>query len=107
MSRLDRTAWATTTYPDRPGHVFGSRTSKAAADSIGDRRLSDLHELVLGLFRQAGDHGLTDNEMQAAAGVSSVLRPRRIELTALGKIRASGRTRLTAANRMAEVWVLA
>src|SRR3990167_2049420 len=107
MSRLDPLSWSRPRYPHRPGHVHGSATSRAASDSITDRRLSDLHEKVLALFRQAGPQGLTDVELQAAGNTDSVLRPRRIELTALGKIKASGRTRLTGSNRAACVWELA
>lgn len=102
MSRL----WENLTYPRAPGFVAHSSTSKAAADGISPRLLG-LRYLVLDLFRAAGERGLTDEELQAATNIRSVLRPRRIELTALGKIKASGRTRLTGSNRKAEVWILA
>lgn len=104
MSRLDPQAWGT--YPDRPGHVHGSTTSRAAAQSISDKRLSELHERVLTLFRNVGEYGLTDEELQAAGNTKSVLRPRRIELTQLGRIKATGRTRLTGSGRAAQVWTL-
>ena len=94
-------------YPHKPGWVHGSSTSRAAAQSISDKRLGELHERVLTLFRQAGTRGLTDNELQAAGNTDSVLRPRRIELVQLGKIKATGRTRLTGSGRKAEVWELA
>ena len=105
MSRLDRTAWATTTYPDRPGSVFGSRTSKAAADSLVPK-LGKLRATVLELFRQTNTvDGWTDDEVQRALGGPTVWRPRRVELTALGYLDDSGATRATPSGRQATVWI--
>ena len=106
MSRLDALNGLGPRYPHKPGWVHGSSTSRAAAQSISDKRLGELHERVLTLFRNVGEYGLTDEELQTAGNTKSVLRPRRIELTQLGKIKATGRTRLTGSGRKAEVWIL-
>lgn len=100
-----RAAGERTLYPHAPGSVSGSATSQAAADTIGPK-LPKLQAMVLGLFEKAGSRGLTDDELQAAGNTPSVLRPRRIELTARGFLRPSGRTRPTVANREAEVWII-
>ncbi len=105
MSRLDPKTWSNATYPNAAGHVFSSKTSKAAADSVNPR-LGKLHKIVLDAFRTM-QADMTDNELQANLGGPTVWRPRRVELTALGYLRDSGLTRRTASGRMATIWVLA
>lgn len=105
MNKLNPQFWSQT-YPARPGYVHGSRTSRAAAVSM-EPIAGSLHALVLDLFHQAGAEGLCDHELQQRSGITSVLRPRRIELTAQGVIKKSGRRRMTPSKRSAEVWILA
>ena len=93
------------TYPQTAGYVSNSPTSKAGSSSI-QPKLGDLRSKVLGLFEAAGARGLSDAELQAAGGTSSILRPRRIELTALGKIKDSGFTRPSPSGIEVTVWVL-
>lgn len=97
-------------YPNSAGHVFGSATSKAAAESM-EPRLSVMQDMVLILIREAGSHGATDAEIQVGANTSlmtnSLLRPRRCELLAMGKIKDSGTTRKGPSGKPMTVWVLA
>ncbi len=71
-----------------------------------DYKISALHELVLTLFREAGDDGLTDMELQTRGKTQANLRPRRIECTAQGLLKDSGLTRTAPSGRQATVWVI-
>ena len=85
-----------------------SVTSVEAAISI-TRRLGPMELEVLNLIEEcqaAGGNGLTDDELIAAFGSQSA-RPRRIYLTAAGKVRDSGAVRKTRSGRNAVVWSLA
>lgn len=97
-------------YPATAGHVFGSNTSKAAADSMRPK-MGALHEITLRAFREAGEAGLTDEQLDrdwcVRANYAKTLRPRRIELTAQGYLKDTGRTSPTTSGRQAKVWVLA
>ena len=110
MSRAwSNDASLTRAYPESAGHIHGSVTSRLAADSINPK-LGRLHELVLAAFRAWSDPstGWTDDELDAYLSCyTKTARPRRIELTALGYLKDSGRTRTTASGRQATVWVLA
>lgn len=68
-----------------------SETSRAAAEAIAPK-LNALQQKVLDYIRSQGAHGSTDNEAQAALGMSgSTERPRRIELTKAGLLVAAGK----------------
>ncbi len=85
-----------------------SATSKEAARRISPR-VSQMEVGVLeavGAAQAGGGSGLTDDELIVAFGTHSV-RPRRIFLTAIGKLRDSGGTRKTRSGRAAVVWCLA
>lgn len=92
------------------GELFGvppaqrhSATSRAAADAI-EASVPRLRRLVLNHLRRCPD-GSTDEEGIAALSLPpNTYRPRRIELTAAGMVRDSGRTRRTVAGRKAVVW---
>lgn len=109
MSRLDPATWSDG-YPNTAGHVHGSATSRAAAQSMRPK-MGALHEITLRAFREAGEAGLTDEQLDrdwcVRANYAKTLRPRRIELTALGHLKDSGRTATTVSGRAAKVWVLA
>jgi hypothetical protein len=109
MSRLDRQTWSDG-YPNAPGHVHGSNTSRAAAHSMRPK-MGFLHEITLRAFREAGQAGLTDEQLDrdwcVRANYAKTLRPRRIELTALRHLKDSGRTATTVSGRQAKVWVTA
>lgn len=82
-----------------------SDTSVAAADSM---RLpaSGLRLAVFSALLEAGDDGLTDEEIQNLLAMNpSTERPRRIELCEAGLVRDSGLRRLTSSNRSAVVWI--
>lgn len=95
-----------------PPSVAGSPTSEAAAVAVMSKTEWGRREL-LRLFREAGERGLTDLEIESLTGWSgSFVRPRRGEL-ADGKytadvpqIQKSGRTRLSPRGRDAVVWIL-
>ena len=82
-----------------------SPTSKEAARSIAGK-IGPMERELLAIFAQAGAHGHTDAELIARFGTQSV-RPRRIYLTAAGKVVDSGTTRTTPSGRRAVVWALA
>jgi hypothetical protein len=81
-----------------------SPTSVAAAD--GAKQTAHIkRDLVLMHLKAAFPDGLTDEEIDAAAGVASTLRPRRVGLCREGLVKDSGRTRKTRHGREAVVWV--
>ena len=80
-----------------------SPTSKEAARSIAGK-IGPMERELLAIFAQAGAHGHTDAELIERFGTQSV-RPRRIYLAAMGKLRDSGATRSTPSGRRAVVWV--
>jgi hypothetical protein len=79
-----------------------SPTSKEAARAIAGR-IGPMERELLAMFAA---RDWTDDELINQFGTHSV-RPRRIYLTALGKLRDSGTTRKTRAGRQAVVWLLA
>ena len=85
-----------------------SVTSIEAAISIA-RALGPMELEILNLIEEcqvAGGNGVTDEELIIAFGSQSA-RPRRIYLTATGKVRDSGAVRKTRSGRNAVVWVIA
>ncbi|MEK6591982.1 MAG: hypothetical protein AABZ67_02755, partial [Pseudomonadota bacterium] len=82
-----------------------SPTSREAARAISGK-VGPMERELLVLFFHAGDYGWTDDALIEKVGTQSV-RPRRIYLTAIGKLRDSGTTRKTRTGRNAVVWLLA
>ena len=81
-----------------------SETSRAAAESISRRALSNLHRIV---YRALCKGGYTDEQGIDATGLSpSTYRPRRIELCEQGYVAKSGRRAATRSGRMADVYVV-
>ncbi len=102
MSRQDPAHWSDG-YP-RPAQRH-SETSVAAAESISDRSLGDLHRKVYAYLLRTG--GATDEAGINALGMSpSTYRPRRRELELDGFVRDSGAKWKTASGRAAVVWVV-
>ncbi len=90
-----------------PPFAAGSPTSIAAAAAIESRAETLRVKLLLAL-REAGECGLTDQEMQRALNMDpSTQRPRRGELVKDGKVIDSGLRRRTASGRQAVVWRVA
>ncbi|WP_399696572.1 hypothetical protein [Xenophilus sp.] len=82
-----------------------SETSRRAAEAIAPMAHTK-RGLVLSHLLLCGEHGATDEEMQARIPMpANTQRPRRIELLKMGLIKASGRTRLTRSGEGATVWV--
>lgn len=100
--------------PDYPDDLYGGTpphedpdTSKEAAELIRGSAAS-LREQVLRYISQRGDRGATDEEVQIALRMAgNTERPRRRELEELGWVCRAGRTRMTTAQRRADVWILA
>lgn len=83
----------------------GSKTSRAAATTMRAHagRIADrIYELLL----QAGDRGLTNDELETALGDcrAQTIAPRVLELRRAGQVEDSGQTRETRWGRMAIVW---
>jgi hypothetical protein len=84
-----------------------SRTSMAAAEDIKPR-VNEQCKAVLRALRRSRGGGLTDEQILQRSGLGpNTARPRRIDLTRMGLVRDSGRTRKTASGRPATVWVAA
>ncbi|MBK5204334.1 MAG: hypothetical protein JJD98_02685 [Polaromonas sp.] len=82
-----------------------SATSKAAAEAI-EPRAGTQRARVLDHLRDMEDCGATDDEMQRFIPMSAnSQRPRRQELVKVGLVVDSGRTRKTAADQDAVVWI--
>ena len=91
--------------PDLPPHQMHSPTSRAAAEAIMPSEGS-LEEAVYDCIVQAGEHGMTDAEVQTRLGLDgSTQRPRRVRLVEKGLVKDSGETRKTKTGRHAVVWV--
>ena len=101
---LGDTLFDWTGYPHEPGFVKGSKTSRAAADSI---RPESLRGRVLAAVCAAGTTGKTCDEIEVEFGgrhqsISARLR----ELALLGHIVDTGRERRTRSGRNAVVYVV-
>jgi hypothetical protein len=80
-----------------------SATSTRAAGKI-EPQADTLRRVVLEAIAESGG-GLTDEEGIATTGIQpNTYRPRRVELSRMGWIRDSGRTRQTQSGRDAVVW---
>lgn len=86
-------------------HARVRDTSRAAYRSIGPAAGTQTGRILAAIIA-AGEHGLTDDEGEAALGLKpQSYTPRRGELAAAKAIRDSGRTRPTSSGRGAVVWV--
>ncbi len=91
-------------YGGEPPAQQHSDTSKAAASRI-KKQVGPMHIKVLQFL--ADIDGATDEQMQDQIPMSpNTQRPRRCELTQMGRIEDSGRRGLTKAGREAVVWRL-
>lgn len=92
------------TYPDAPGHRQVD-TSIAGADALAPK-LGRLQRTVLGPIREAGQTGLTGDEVALRLGVERwTIRPRTSELRRKGLIRDSGQRRPNCSGKAAIVWI--
>jgi hypothetical protein len=93
----------TDVYPDAPGHR-GVETSVEAADAIAPVA-GRLQRLALATIRDAGDAGLTADELAARLGMDRwSVQPRTSELRRKQLIRDSGQRRRNATGKRAIVW---
>lgn len=93
-------------YPNTPGHR-NIDTSIAAADALVSQ-LGRLQKMALDAIRDAGEDGLTANELSARLGLDRTsIQPRTSELKRKGLIRDSGRRRLNSNGKRAAVLIYA
>ena len=91
-------------YGGRPPFVAGSDTSEEAADSV-EPTTESMRQKVLGLIRQAGPYGVTDDEVEVALGMRhQTASARRRELGLSGHVRDTGKRRPTRSGRSATIW---
>lgn len=91
-------------YPDAPGYQH-TDTSIAAADSVASSA-PRLQAMVLTAIRDAGDRGMTTNEIAEHLMIDKgTVQPRTSELRQKGDIRDSGARRANDSGRRAIVWV--
>lgn len=80
-------------------------TSAAAAQAI-DMSVGYLQRVALRAIRDAGDRGLTTNELAALVPIGrESIQPRTSELRSMGLIKDIGARRLNANGKKAIVWV--
>ena len=98
--------WVTSPELDTRSRRDDPETSKQAAKSIFDS-ITDKQNRVLEFLDQAGDRGLTDEELSDLWGTSgSTARTRRAELAERGMVQADGRRPVRSGNE-AKVWKIA
>lgn len=91
-------------YPDAPGHR-GIDTSIAAAEALLPA-LASMQSQALRAIRDAGERGLTSDELAAVLGRERwEMRPRTSELKLKGAIRDSRMRRQNCTGKSAIVWV--
>jgi hypothetical protein len=92
--------------PARAPAIQHSRTSMAAADALTPQKLNALQRQVVAFLHERGEHGATDEEMQAGIPMDpNTQRPRRRELAKRGLVVEAGE-RKTRAGKRATVWRL-
>lgn len=92
-------------YDGNPPAQKHSATSRAAAAQI-KQKIGPLHLQII-KFLTEHPRGATDEQMQAEIPMgANTQRPRRVELTQLGRVVDSGRRERGASRREAVVWVL-
>lgn len=93
-------------YPHSPGHR-NVDTSVAAAEALKPR-LGRLQRLVEATIREAGENGLTADELASRLDMNRwSIQPRTSELRRMGRIGDSGTRRLNSTGKKAIVWVAA
>lgn len=93
-------------YPDDPGHAKGSKTSKAAAESMKEKAPT-LRAKVLDFIKKQRWRGATDDEIEVALDMRhQTASARRRELVLAGLVRATDMKRKTRSGRSATVWAV-
>lgn len=91
-------------YPDRPGYVRGSSTSKAAAESLDERDLNRMQTAIRGFLKSRGLHGAIREEVKDHFGLlHNTATPRVRELILKGFAYEPGEKRLTTRKREAKI----
>ena len=103
LSIFDTPTEPLTQFVDEIPYQRHSETSQQAAISHAETARG-MEALALRLFRNAGEHGLTDFELREQMNDYESARPRRCGLLKKGLVRDSGRTRSNGRHEMT-VWV--
>lgn len=91
-------------YPDTPGHKGDGGTSREAADAMQEH-CGRLQRMALGAIREAGETGLTADELAERLGVTRwTIQPRTSELRRKHLIQDSTQRRRNVTGRRAIVW---
>lgn len=91
-------------YPDAPGHR-NVETSIAAANALAVR-LGRLQRMAQAAIHEAGEQGLTADELAAQLRMDRwSIQPRTSELKQKGLIHDSGQRRANSTGKLAIVWV--
>jgi len=91
-------------YPDAPGHR-GVETSVAASEAL-QPKLGRLQALAAATIREAGERGLTADELAAKLRLDRwSVQPRTSELRRKGLVKDSGRRRPNITGKFAIVWI--
>ena len=94
-------------YPDAPGFKGPSDTGREAAESMRGH-CGRLQRIARRAIREAGERGLTADELAASTGVERwSIQPRTSELRRKHLIVDSGARRLNASGKRAIVWTAA
>ena len=92
-------------YDGEPPSQKHSDTSRAAASQI-KHKIGPLHHQIMD-YLERNPQGATDERMQSDIPMAAnTQRPRRVELTQLGRVIDAGRRDVTRARRAAVVWTL-
>ena len=92
-------------YPFNPGHVRGSETSKAAAESVKGTA-SSVRKQILAILNERGTLGATDYEIEQTLGlIHQTASARRRELVLKGEVIKTPTRRKTGTGRTATVWI--
>lgn len=95
------------TYPNEPGYVAGSDTSRDAADSVANTALT-MRMHIFDLLAKREPAGMTCDEVETALGYRHQTASARLrELSLSGAIHDTGDRRLTRSGRSARVYRVA
>jgi hypothetical protein len=92
-------------YPNRPGYVRGSDTSAAAADSLDDKKLTQLRGRVYAHVKALAAKGATCDEVEVAMNLPHQTASARLrELQLGGFVHINQEKRKTRSGRAAHVY---
>lgn len=92
---------------DPYAHYLTQNTSRAAKESLDDTTITSLRAAIFALVKEAGQNGVTCEEVEALLEMKHQTASARLrDLAKAGRITDSGMRRKTSSGRAAIVWVL-